>query len=95
VDDGAPLGRVDVALLEDRSALVLWLEAGVNDADLLARRVTGDGARSAPITIAETSARRASGYARMIHDGRRVIFAWTEVGNPSRVRVAEAMTSAP
>jgi hypothetical protein len=29
----------------------------------------------------------------MIHDERRVIFAWTEAGNPSRVRVAEAMAS--
>jgi hypothetical protein len=93
VDDGAPLGRVDVALLEDRSALVLWLEAGANDADILARRVAADGTRSAPITIAATSARRASGYPRMIRDGRRVIFVWTELGNPSRVRVAEAMGS--
>lgn len=93
VDEGVPLGRVDVVLLEDRSALVLWLESRGKDAVFLARRVSPHGARSAALTIAETSPRRASGYPRMIRDERRVIFAWTEAGNASRVRVAEAMAS--
>jgi hypothetical protein len=93
VDGESPLGRVDVALLEDRSALVLWIESRGEDARILGRRVTPDGARSEPVTIAVTSAKRASGYPRMVRDGRRVIFAWTEAGKPSRVRVAEAMAS--
>jgi hypothetical protein len=93
VDEGVPLGRVDVVLLEDRSALVLWLESRGKDSQILARRVSPHGARSAALTIAETSPRRASGCPRMVRDERRVIFAWTEVGNPSRVRVAEAMSS--
>jgi len=91
VDDGEPIGRVDVALLEDRSALVLWLESRSQGALVLARRVAPDGSRSLPFRVAETSAKRGSGYPRMVRDGRRVIFAWTEAGNPSRVRVAEAM----
>ena len=91
MDDGAPLGRVDVVLLEDRSALVLWLESRGKDAEVLARRVSPDGNRSPALRIAATSPRRASGYPRMVHDGRRVIFAWTEAGSPSWVRVAEAM----
>jgi hypothetical protein len=93
VDEGEPLGRVDVVLLEDRSALVLWLESRGKDAVILARRVPAHGVRSAALTIAETSPRRASGYPRMVHDERRVIIAWTEAGSPSRVRVAEAMAS--
>ena len=91
VDEGAPLGRVDVVLLEDRSALVLWLESRGKDAAILARRVSPHGVRTAALTIAETSPRRASGCPRVIHDERRVIIAWTEAGSPSRVRVAEAM----
>lgn len=91
VDGGDPLGRVDVLLLEDGSALALWLESRAKGAVVLARRVTPEGARSAPVTIAETSAKRASGYPRMVRDGRRVVFAWTDAGTPSRVRVAEAM----
>jgi len=91
VDEGAPLGRVDVVLLEDRSALVLWLESRGKDAAILARRVSPHGVRTAALTITETSPRRASGYPRVIHDERRVIIAWTEAGSPSRVHVAEAM----
>jgi hypothetical protein len=91
VNDADPLGRVDVVLLEDRSALVLWVEVRGTEAAIVARRVSAHGVRSAVLTVAETSARRASGYPRMIHDERRVILAWTEAGNPSRVRVAEAM----
>jgi len=95
VDDGAPLGRVDVALLEDRSALVLWLESHGKEAEVMARRVSPHGARSPAFTVAETSPRRASGYPRMIRDGRRVIIAWTEATDPPRLHVAEAMASAP
>jgi hypothetical protein len=93
VNDLDPLGRVDVVLLEDRSALVLWVEARGAEAAIVARRVSAHGARSAVLTVAETSPRRASGYPRMVHDERRVILAWTEAGNPSRVHVAEAMAS--
>jgi hypothetical protein len=93
MDEGQPLGRVDVALLEDRSALVMWLESREKDAEILARRVAPDGTRSPPFRIAAISARRASGCPRMVRDGRRVIFAWTEAGTPPRVRVAEAMAS--
>ena len=95
VDAGAPLGRVDVALLEDRTALVLWIESGEKVARIVTRRVAPDGTRSPPLTIAETSLKRSSGYPRLVHDGRRVIFAWTEVGATPRVRVAEAMAREP
>ena len=91
VDEGVPLGRVDVALLEDRSALVLWIESRESSAEILARRVTPDGSRSPAFKVAATSSKRASGYPRMVRDGRRMIFAWTEPGTPPRVRVAEAM----
>jgi len=90
VDQGAPLGRVDVALLEDGTALVLWLETQGSGAVVLARRVAGDGSRSPAVTIAETTPWRTSGVPRMLRAGGRMIFAWTEAGYPSHVRVAEA-----
>jgi hypothetical protein len=90
VDQGAPLGRVDVALLEDGSALVLWLETHGSAAQILARRVREGSSRSPPVTIAETVPWRTSGVPRLVRDGGRVIFAWTEAGYPSQVRVAEA-----
>jgi len=89
VDGGTPAGRVDVALMPDGSALVTWIERiGGDTAAVRARRVHRTGTSSAPLTIATSSAARASGFPRMAIAGGHVMFAWTEPGRPSRVRVA-------
>ncbi|HEY3215726.1 MAG TPA: hypothetical protein VGK93_04475 [Candidatus Eisenbacteria bacterium] len=90
VDDGDPLGRTDVVLLEDGSALVVWLETQGQEARILGRGVTSDGSRSPAFTVARTAAARSSGFPRTVRSGRRLIFAWTDAGKPARVRVAEA-----
>jgi hypothetical protein len=88
VDDGDPLGRVDVILLPDHSALVSWLEATDNEGEIRLRRVQETGARDQAITIAESSTKRASGFPRMARNDREIIFAWTQPGSPSTVRTA-------
>jgi hypothetical protein len=90
VDDGDPEGRVDVLLLDDGAALVSWLERG-DSATVRARTVAANGARSASVVVAGTSAARNSGFPRMALTGGRIVFAWTETGEPSRVRVAMAV----
>lgn len=91
VDDGNPAGRVDVELLEDGSALVTWIErTGGDTAAVRARRVARDGTRRPAVTIAASSAERASGFPRMAIAGGDVVFAWTVPGKPSEVRVARA-----
>ncbi|HUG39273.1 MAG TPA: sialidase family protein [Longimicrobiales bacterium] len=87
VDEGAAQGRVDVVLLEDGSALVTWLERAENGAEIRVRRVTPEGAAPA-MRLAATSAERASGFPRVARHGDRILFAWTEAGDPSRVRTA-------
>lgn len=89
VDDGAPLGRVDVVLLEDRSALVVWLEAaeGEADAHLRLRRVHPSGVRSASTDLALTRAARSSGFPRMAPGDGGVVLAWTDPGEDGGVRV--------
>ncbi|MEO7647321.1 MAG: sialidase family protein [Gemmatimonadaceae bacterium] len=89
VDEGKPAGRVDVALLGDGSALVSWIErTGGDTAAVRVRRITADGKRAAPITVATSSAARASGFPRMVVRGNDAIFAWTEPGKPSAIRLA-------
>lgn len=89
VDQGAPAGRVDVALLADGSALVSWIErSGGDTAALQVRRVLPGGRAGDPVTVAMSSAARASGFPRMAVSGERVYFAWTEPARPSAVRVA-------
>lgn len=91
VDDGKPVGRVDVELDDEGAALVSWMEfTSGEQADVRARWVSEDGIRSNSTVVARSSGARASGFPRMIGTGNDLIFAWTEAGTPSRVRVARA-----
>lgn len=85
------VGRVDVVLLPDRSALVTWLEGAEQSALIKAIRIRADSSRDAPFVVRETSASRKSGFPRMVRLGPNVFFAWTEIakpGEPARVRTA-------
>lgn len=88
VDQGDPVGRADIVLLEDGSAVVLWLEGSGALARIAARRAHANGALSPVATITRTSSRRSSGFPRVVRSGDRLILAWTEVGKPPRVRTA-------
>jgi hypothetical protein len=91
VDDGNPAGRVDVVLLPDGSTLVVWIErTGGEDAAVRARRVSADGKAGRPLTVATSSAARASGFPRVVLSGSNLVFAWTVPTRPSRVRLARA-----
>ena len=89
VDDGAPLGRVDVELLDDGSALVVWLEAAPGEADALlrARRIHPGGVRSTSLDLALTPAARSSGFPRMGPGDGGIVLAWTDPAETGGVRV--------
>ena len=91
VDDGNPVGRVDVELDDRGGALISWMEftAG-QQADVRVRRIDPEGQRGASTVVARTSGARASGFPRMASRANEVLFAWTEAGSPSRIRVARA-----
>ena len=89
IDDAGTLGRVDMELLPDGSALATWIEfAPLREdatggkpaprAQFTARRIERSGTRSAPITIAGLAGSRSSGYPRAAVANGEVIFAWTE-----------------
>jgi hypothetical protein len=86
VGDGDPVGRVGVIMLEDRSALVCWIEKTKGGAEVRARRVR-PGARPEPsVTVAPSGEARSSGFPRMARSGRKITFAWT---SPTGVKTAE------
>ena len=88
VDEATPVGRVDVVLLTDGSALVSWLERTSKGGEVKVRRVRPDGSRDHAVTVAESTAARASGFPQIVRAGNEIIFAWTGPGTPSRVRTA-------
>ena len=88
VDQGSPVGRVDVQMLTDGSAFVSWLERTAQGAEVKVRRVRPDGSRDEAITVAASSSARASGFPQMARADNEIIFAWTDSATPSRVRTA-------
>ena len=94
VDDGQALGRVDVVLLADGSALVCWMSGTSEGGAIKVRRVKPDGLLGPVSTLAETSIARSSGFPRIARVGDEVHFAWTEFGKPSLIRTAIADVSA-
>jgi hypothetical protein len=91
IDDGKPVGRVDVDIDEHGGALVSWMEfTSGQRADVRVRRVDVDGKLGASIVVARSSGERASGFPRMVVASDQLILAWTESGKPAGVRVARA-----
>jgi hypothetical protein len=92
VDDAGTLGRVDLELLPDGSAIATWIEFANQSAQVRARRIEPNGTRSAPVTIAGLAGSRSSGYPRTAIANGEVVFAWTEsaAGGALQVRTAAA-----
>ena len=88
VDDGTPVGRVDVLMLSDGSALVCWLERTAKGGEIKLRRVRPEGSLDSSLTVAESGVARASGFPQITRSGNDVVVAWTEPGTPSRIRTA-------
>ena len=100
VDGGTPGGRVDVVLLEDGSAAVVWIErVGTEGAEIRMRRVAPDGALGGPAVVTASSAERSSGFPRMALDGGDLVMAWTDVSGAAPMvraaRIATASLAAP
>jgi hypothetical protein len=90
VDDGHPVGRVDVEYLPGRGALVTWMErTATTHAEIRARLVTRDGRMSRAVVIAATSDSRPAGFPRtaVINDSTALVV-WRELSTPARVRTA-------
>jgi hypothetical protein len=91
LDDGGALGRVDVELMPDGSAVASWIEFADDRAQFRARRVDPSGRRSESTTIAGMERDRASGYPRIALSGDELVFAWTE-SRDGRLSVQTAVT---
>lgn len=88
IDDEGSTGHVQVALMKDGAAAVSWVEFGKGPTQLRVRRVTKQGDRSAPVTIASGVGTQ---IPRMATSRDEVVFAWMEDSRGSSwVRTARA-----
>ena len=74
IDEGNPLGRVDVVLLDEKTAMVSWMEGP----DIKAVMVHANGSKESSMTIAPSSNSRSSGFPQMTKSGKKLFFAWTD-----------------
>lgn len=88
LDDGRPLGRVDLAGLDDGSFMVCWIERQGEEAQVRVRRWKPGQPPGSSHRIARVSPGRSSGYPRILatSDGA-VIVAWTATGGEGGTRV--------
>ncbi len=73
VDAASSVGRVGVELLNDKSAIVTWVESS-SQQSFSARRVDDHGTRGAAVAVGDSSGTR---YPRLARFGDDVLFAWT------------------
>ncbi len=94
LDEAGSLGRVDVELLADGSALATWIEFDNQRAQFRARVIQASGTTLPAVTIAGIEGSRASGYPRVARHGDELVFAWTESAG-GRLHVRTASTRSP
>jgi hypothetical protein len=80
IGDIDPLGRVDIELLEDNSALVSWMDIVEGNTVIQLQKVFTNGTLSEIITLTESSKNRSSGFPRMVAKDDLAYLTWTNVG---------------
>ncbi|MEO1595832.1 MAG: sialidase family protein [Pseudomonadota bacterium] len=88
IDDDAPVGRVDVVLLDDGSVVTSWMAPSEGSAGaVMARLVRSDGTLTDPKIVAGATLARRAGFPQMLRYKSGLLFAWTDLtGDRQRVR---------
>jgi len=79
VDNGNAIGRVDVVMIDNNSAAVLWMEPKGVDTIIQLLKVNADGIQNNPITITKTRSERSSGFPQMELLEDKIYIAWTSL----------------
>lgn len=87
VDEGRPLGRVDVVLDDAGAAIVSWLEAVNTEAEIRIRRVWPEGRSEDSVVVAHTTAARAGGFPRLARTNDHLYLAWVEIDGDEASRI--------
>jgi hypothetical protein len=74
IDEGGAIGRVDIDLIDSKTALVTWMEGG----KIKIAKVGADGMKEPSITLAESSDARSSGFPQLTVVNGRAVLAWTD-----------------
>jgi len=95
VDDGRPLGRVDVVLLDDGDAVVSWLESSPEGSSLRLRRIHPDGKTGEAVVVLPAGSRISNGFPQLARSGDTLLLAWTAERVRTAILPVPAATASP
>jgi len=88
IDNDKPIGRVDVALLDEENALVSWMESTKDAAEIKVLKVNSNGKKHESVVISTISAARASGFPQLEIINDIVYIAWNNIiDNQSNIKI--------
>ncbi|MCG2419666.1 hypothetical protein K8089_11590 [Aequorivita sp. F47161] len=88
------LGRVDVVMTSENTAIVSWMENVGEETLIQLMRVSADGTKGFPVTISKTSFERASGFPQLEIADNTLYAAWTMVDGKKKSIKTAAITIA-
>lgn len=91
VDASSPLGRVDIVMMDEETAIVSWLDRDNEASYIKVRSVSRDGTMTDQQIVTVTDGGRGSGFPQMTATHDAVVFAWTEFvdNNGTSIQVAK------
>jgi len=88
IDEGNPLGRVDLVYLNNDEVLVSWMEEKETHAEIKGTRMNKEGLLGERFLIAKTDAARKSGFPIMKKYKDNVLVSWTNVDSLTSINTA-------
>jgi hypothetical protein len=83
------MGRLDVELLDDGSAILSSMNSQEGESEILLHHINENGTISKALKVSETASSRSSGFPRMAIKDDKVYLTWTSVGETLEVKMAE------
>jgi len=93
VDDGNPIGRVDIRMMKSGIVYVSWVEKNGEEGELRIKKFTREGELLDSRMIASINVARSSGFPQMTLDNNRLLFAWRDVSNKEKPIIRTAVLS--
>jgi len=88
IDNGYPIGRIDMQMIDDLSVYITWMEARDEIAQIMVAHYTGTGILMDQFELTENKSDRASGFPRMGSNGDKVIIVWRDMTSEPEIKSA-------
>lgn len=85
IDEMSPIGRVDIAMISENTALVTWLGSVDGQAKIMGRIIQSNGTMEDVFVISETDESRSSGFPQTEIVNGVAYFAWTAMKDEQTV----------